>query len=70
MRSSDFYEGPRLVDTSRTYTVATSDFLTTPESSYPMLAQGEIQRLSVPVREVLENYLAEKVLDKAEQGAR
>lgn len=70
MRSSDFYEGPRLVDTSRTYTVATSDFLTTPESSYPMLAQGEIQHLSVPVREVLENYLAEKVLDKAEQGAR
>ena len=39
--------------------MATSDFLTTPESSYPMLA-GEITSLGVPVREVLEDYLAKR----------
>jgi len=70
LRSSDFFEGPRLVDTSKTYRIATSDFLTTPESSYPMLAAGEIHKLGVPVRQVLEDYLREQVLEKAEQGVR
>jgi len=70
LRSSDFYEGPRLVDTARTYTLVTSGFLTTPESSYPMLAEGQIEYLGVPVRAVLEDYLTQQVLEKTQQGVR
>lgn len=69
-RSGDFYTGPRLVDLDKTYTVATSDFLTSPESSYPMLAEGEIVYLGVSVREILESYLAREVLEQNEEGAR
>jgi hypothetical protein len=35
-----------------------------------MLAAGEIHKLGVPVRQVLEDYLREQVLEKAEQGVR
>lgn len=70
LRSGDFYTGPRLVDTARTYTVATSDFLVTPDSSYPMLAQGRVEYLGRSVREVLASYLTQQVLESAQQGAR
>ena len=56
-RSSDFYEGPRLIDLAHSYTVITSDFLASDGSSYPMLAGGEILYLNRTVREVLEEYL-------------
>jgi len=69
-RSGDFYEGPRLVDTSKTYTVATSDYLAVSEAGYWVLARGEAEYLGVSVREVLEKYLAEEVLEIMEQGAR
>ena len=63
-RSSDFYQGPKLVDLDQTYTVATSDFLTSESSSYPMLSRGQIMYLGMPVREVLENYLRDHMLDQ------
>lgn len=69
-RSSDFYEGPRLVDTAKTYTVATTDFLASPDSSYPMLAEGEVTNLGVLVRDVLEEYLQAKVLEQRKEGVR
>lgn len=69
LRTADFYRGPRLVDTAKTYTVATSDFLTTPTSSYSILAEGQVQFFGVSVREVLEDFLASKVLEQKKQGA-
>ena len=39
-RSGDFYDGPKLIDLDRSYTVVTSDFLASAGSSYPVLAAG------------------------------
>lgn len=61
-RSSDFFSGPKMIDLNRTYTVATSDFLTSENSSYSILARGEIVYLGQPVRRVLEIYLQEHIL--------
>jgi len=66
-RSSDFYDGPRLIDVSRSYTVVTSDFLASPGSNYPMLAQGHISYLGVSVRDILEEYLETKVLQTSKK---
>lgn len=63
-RSSDFYEGPKLIDVGRSYTVVTSDFLASEGSSYSMLARGEITHLGYTVRDVLENYLENHVLEQ------
>ena len=62
-RSSDFYDGPKLIDLDRSYSVVTSDFLASEGSNYPMLAQGEILHLGSSVREVLEDYLRDQVLE-------
>ncbi|HHT69107.1 MAG TPA: bifunctional metallophosphatase/5'-nucleotidase [Firmicutes bacterium] len=62
-RSSDYYDGPKLIDVDRSYTVVTSDFLASEGSNYPMLARGEIVRLGVTVREVLEEYLQYNALE-------
>ena len=68
-RSSDFYHGPRLIDLDRSYTVVTSDFLTSEGSSYPMLAQEEILYLGSTVREVLQDYLRDHFLEQIKEGA-
>lgn len=60
-RSGDFYDGPKLIDLDRSYTVVTSDFLASAGSSYPVLAAGEILFLNTTVREVLEAYLEDSL---------
>lgn len=62
-RSNDFFSGPRVIDLDRSYTVATSDFLTSETSSYPILAKGEITYIGQQVRQVLELYLQNHVLE-------
>lgn len=62
-RSNDFFSGPKVIDLDRNYTVATSDFLASENSSYAILARGEINHLGKPVRQVLEEYLMSEVLD-------
>ena len=62
-RSGDFFTGPRIIDLDRTYTVATSDFLANETASYSILTRGEITYLGQPVRQILEIYLQERVLD-------
>ncbi|MCK9525091.1 MAG: MFS transporter [Limnochordia bacterium] len=62
-RSSDYYQGPRLIDLDRSYTVVTSDFLAGEESSYPMLAEGEVVHLGSKVRTLLEEYLQNVILE-------
>ncbi len=66
-RASDFYEGPKLIDLDRNYTVVTSDFLASEGSNYPMLAGGRISHLGATVREVLENYLQNHVLEQMQK---
>ena len=68
-RSSDFFTGPRVIDLDRSYTVATSDFLTSENSSYSILAKGEITYLGLPVRQVLELYLQDHVLEGQPQAS-
>jgi 2',3'-cyclic-nucleotide 2'-phosphodiesterase (5'-nucleotidase family) len=62
-RSSDFYQGPKLIDLDRNYTVVTSDFLAAEGSNYPMLAQGEIVHLGSTIRQVLQEHLRNSVLE-------
>lgn len=68
-RPSDFYQGPKLVDVSRFYTVITSDFLASEGSSYPVLAAGDILYLGSTVRDILEEYLQGYVLEKQKKAA-
>lgn len=68
-RSSDFFTGPRVIDLDRSYTVATSDFLTSENSSYSILAKGEITYLGLPVRQILELYLQDHVLEGQPQAS-
>lgn len=63
VRPSDYYQGPRLIDLDRSYTIATSDFLASEGSNYPMLAKGNIVYLGSTVRQVLQQYLQNRVLD-------
>lgn len=68
-RSGDFFSGPRVIELERNYTVATSDFLTSETSSYSILALGEISYLGQPVRQVLEDYLQDQILESINQAS-
>ena len=66
-RSSDFYQGPKLIDLDRSYTIVTSDFLATEGSNYPMLAQGKIVQLGSTIRQVLQEHLRDFILEPIEK---
>ncbi|NLJ80610.1 MAG: bifunctional metallophosphatase/5'-nucleotidase [Firmicutes bacterium] len=63
-RRNDFFSGPKVVDLDREYTVATSNFLIENSSYAPLLSSGQINYLGLPVRQVLEYYLRDTVLER------